>query len=57
MGDYPELPARVLKTGAELGKVLEKYKEKLLGKQCVEKFGGVLPLLPKVCSTMITYVL
>lgn len=48
MGDYPELPAKDLKTGEELHKIVDKNKEQLLGKNCIEKFGGVLPFLPKV---------
>lgn len=48
MGDYPELPAKVLKTGEDLHKVIEDNKEQLLGKSCVQKFGAVLPFLPKV---------
>ncbi|KAI4150819.1 MAG: hypothetical protein L6R39_002149 [Caloplaca ligustica] len=50
MGDYPELPAKDLKTGEELHKIVDKNKEQLLGKNCIEKFGGVLPFLPKILS-------
>ena len=50
LGDYPELPAKSLQTGEELHSIIEKSKEKLLGKRCVEKFGAVLPYLPKVGS-------
>lgn len=48
MGDYPVLPAKDLKTGEELHKIVDENKEQLLGKTCIEKFGGVVPFLPKV---------
>lgn len=48
MGDYPVLPAKDLKTGEELHKLVDENKEQLLGKTCIEKFGGVVPFLPKV---------
>jgi len=50
MGDYPVLPAKSLKTGEELHKIVDENKEQLLGKQCTEKFGGVVPFLPKILS-------
>ncbi|KAL9127232.1 MAG: hypothetical protein Q9217_003849 [Psora testacea] len=50
MGDYPVLPAKVLSTGEELHSVIDANKETLLGKQCIDKFGGVLPFLPKILS-------
>ncbi|KAA6415201.1 MAG: phosphomannose isomerase type i [Lasallia pustulata] len=50
MGDYPELPAKVLSTGHDLHKVIEDNKEQLLGQNCIKKFGAVLPYLPKVLS-------
>ena len=50
MGDYPVLPAKSLKTGVELHKIVEENKEQLLGKNCIEKFGGVIPFLPKILS-------
>lgn len=50
MGDYPVLPAKVLKTGEELHKIVDENKEQLLGKQCMDKFGGVVPFLPKILS-------
>ncbi len=50
MGDYPVLPARVLKTGEELHKAVDDDKENLLGENCIKKFGGVLPFLPKILS-------
>ena len=50
MGDYPVLPAKVLKTGEELHKVVDENKEQLLGKNCIQKFGGVVPFLPKILS-------
>ena len=48
MGDYPELPAKILETGEELHKVIEDNKEQLLGQNSIRKFGVVLPYLPKV---------
>ena len=48
MGDYPVLPAKALKSGEELHKIVDDNKEQLLGKTCMEKFGGVVPFLPKV---------
>ncbi|KAL8780190.1 MAG: hypothetical protein Q9213_006588 [Squamulea squamosa] len=50
MGDYPVLPAKELKSGEELHKIVDDNKEKLLGKTCIDKFGGVLPFLPKILS-------
>ncbi|KAL9013496.1 MAG: hypothetical protein Q9173_001816 [Seirophora scorigena] len=50
MGDYPVLPAKDLKTGEELHKLVDENKEQLLGKTCMEKFGGVVPFLPKILS-------
>ena len=50
MGDYPVQPAKSLKTGEELHKVVDDDKEGLLGKNVMEKFGGVLPFLPKILS-------
>lgn len=48
MGDYPPLPAKSLSTGEELQTIIEQKKEKLLGKNCIEKLGVALPFLPKV---------
>ena len=50
MGDYPTLPSKVLKTGEDLHKVVDVHKDELLGKNCVQKFGGVIPFLPKILS-------
>ncbi|MCJ1305680.1 hypothetical protein MMC08_008496 [Hypocenomyce scalaris] len=50
MGDYPELPAKILETGEELHRVIEDNKEQLLGQNCIRKFGVVLPYLPKILS-------
>lgn len=50
MGDYPVLPAKSLKTGEELQKIVDENKEQLLGKTCISKFGGVVPFLPKILS-------
>ncbi|KAK4238620.1 mannose-6-phosphate isomerase [Achaetomium macrosporum] len=49
-GDYPDYPARVLKTGELLKDVLDKNKEKLLGKKVIEHLDGRLPFLPKILS-------
>ncbi|GAB1318015.1 hypothetical protein MFIFM68171_08225 [Madurella fahalii] len=49
-GDYPDYPARVLKTGELLKDVLDKNQETLLGKKVIEQFGGQLPFLPKILS-------
>ena len=50
MGDYPVQPAKSLKTGEELHKIVDDDKEGLLGKNIMDKFGGVLPFLPKILS-------
>lgn len=50
-GDYPDYPARVVKTGELLKDALDKNKEMLLGKKVIEQLGGQLPFLPKVCSS------
>ncbi|MCJ1479515.1 hypothetical protein MMC13_008201 [Lambiella insularis] len=50
MGDYPVLSATDLKTGEELHSIIDKNKELLLGKRCIEQFGGALPYLPKILS-------
>ena len=50
MGDCPVHPAKSLKTGEELHKIVDDDKEGLLGKNVMEKFGGVLPFLPKILS-------
>ncbi|KAJ4291269.1 hypothetical protein N0V88_006271 [Collariella sp. IMI 366227] len=49
-GDYPDFPARVLKTGEPLKNVLDKNKEKLLGKKVIEQLDCQLPFLPKILS-------
>ena len=50
MGTYPDLPSYVLKTGEDLQEVLNNNKEKLIGKQVLDKFGADLPFLPKILS-------
>ncbi|KAL2041666.1 hypothetical protein N7G274_005450 [Stereocaulon virgatum] len=50
MGDYPVLPAKSLKSGVELHKIVDENKEQLLGQKCIEKFGGVIPFLLKILS-------
>jgi mannose-6-phosphate isomerase len=49
-GDYPDFPARVLKTGELLKDVLDKDKARLLGKKVIDELGGQLPFLPKILS-------
>ncbi|KAH6847771.1 RmlC-like cupin domain-containing protein [Chaetomium sp. MPI-CAGE-AT-0009] len=49
-GDYPDFPARVLKTGELLKDVLDRDKETLLGKKVVDELDGQLPFLPKILS-------
>jgi mannose-6-phosphate isomerase len=49
-GDYPDYPAQVLKTGELLKDVLDKDREKLLGKKVIDQLGGQLPFLPKILS-------
>lgn len=50
MGDYPVLPAQMLSNGEELHSVIDANKEQLLGQKCIDKFGGVIPFLPKILS-------
>ena len=50
MGDYPELPAKVLENGEALHSVIDQHAKQLLGEVCIRKFGGALPFLPKVLS-------
>ena len=50
MGDYPVVPAKLLKTGEELHKAVNDGKENLLGQRCIEKSSGVVPFLPKILS-------
>ncbi|OCK72885.1 phosphomannose isomerase type I [Lepidopterella palustris CBS 459.81] len=50
MGDYPDIPAKSLEIGEKLQTIIEQNKEKLLGKKCIDKFGGQLPFLPKILS-------
>jgi mannose-6-phosphate isomerase len=49
-GDYPDFPARVLKTGELLKDALDKNKETLLAKKVIEQLDGQLPFLPKILS-------
>ncbi|KAK4038072.1 RmlC-like cupin domain-containing protein [Parachaetomium inaequale] len=49
-GDYPDFPARVLKTGDLLKDVLDKNKETLLGRKVIDQLDGQLPFLPKILS-------
>ncbi|KAG7285044.1 hypothetical protein NEMBOFW57_009664 [Staphylotrichum longicolle] len=49
-GDYPDFPARVLKTGELLKDALDKNKETLLGKKVITQLDGQLPFLPKILS-------
>lgn len=50
-GDYPDFPARDLKTGRPLAERLKTHKEALLGSYSLKKFGDQLPFLPKVWWT------
>ncbi|EXJ93911.1 phosphomannose isomerase type I [Capronia coronata CBS 617.96] len=50
MGTYPELPSYSLKTGEDLQEILNRNKDKLIGKTVVDKFGSDLPFLPKILS-------
>lgn len=50
MGTYPELPSYSLKTGEDLQAILDKNKDKLIGRTVVDKFGSNLPFLPKILS-------
>lgn len=50
MGTYPELPSYSLKTGEDLQEILNKNKDKLIGKTVLDKFGADLPFLPKILS-------
>ena len=47
------LPAKVLKTGEELHKILDENKEGLIGVNVLKKFDGVLPFLPKVAGIVV----
>ncbi|KAI0018943.1 mannose-6-phosphate isomerase [Xylariomycetidae sp. FL0641] len=49
-GDYNDFPGRKLETGELLSDVLQKNKEKLLGKKVMEQYDGQLPYLPKILS-------
>lgn len=49
-GDYPDFPARVLKTGELLKDALDKNKETLLGNKVISQLDGQLPFLPKILS-------
>ena len=51
-GDYPDFPARRRDTGEALGDALARHGETLLGRRVVEEFGGQLPFLPKVGSSL-----
>lgn len=46
-GDYPDFPARVLKTGELLADHLQKNKQALLGDKVIKNLDGQLPFLPK----------
>lgn len=48
LGDYPSLSAKSSSTGEELNAIIDKNSDKLLGKNCIQKFGKELPFLPKV---------
>ncbi|TRX90567.1 hypothetical protein FHL15_008540 [Xylaria flabelliformis] len=49
-GDYPDFPGRKLETGEPLADVLQRDKERLLGKKVITQFDAQLPYLPKILS-------
>jgi mannose-6-phosphate isomerase len=49
-GDYPDFPGRKLGTGEPLADVLQRDKERLLGKKVLNQFDAHLPYLPKILS-------
>ncbi|KAI0547763.1 RmlC-like cupin domain-containing protein [Xylaria curta] len=49
-GDYPDFPGRKLETGEPLANVLQRDKERLLGKKVITQFDAQLPYLPKILS-------
>ena len=51
-GDYPDFPARVLKTGETLQAHLEKNKKALLGDKVINNLDAQLPFLPKVSTLL-----
>ncbi|TQS33753.1 hypothetical protein Golomagni_05891, partial [Golovinomyces magnicellulatus] len=49
-GDYPDFPAKDLKSEETLEKVLQDNKQQLLGTHVLQKLDGQLPFLPKILS-------
>ncbi|KAI1274983.1 RmlC-like cupin domain-containing protein [Xylaria sp. FL0933] len=49
-GDYPDFPGRKLESGELLADVLQRDKDRLLGKKVITQFDGQLPYLPKILS-------
>ncbi|KAI0418261.1 RmlC-like cupin domain-containing protein [Xylaria grammica] len=49
-GDYPDFPGRKLDSGEPLADVLQRDRDRLLGKKVVTHFDGQLPYLPKILS-------
>ncbi|RWA06092.1 hypothetical protein EKO27_g9009 [Xylaria grammica] len=49
-GDYPDFPGRKLDSGELLADVLQRDRDRLLGKKVVTHFDGQLPYLPKILS-------
>ena len=53
-GDYPVLPAKTLKISEGLHAIIDENKEELLGKINIEIFGGIAPILQKLCLVMLS---
>lgn len=49
-GDYPDFPGRKLDSGELLADVLQRDRDRLLGKKVTTQFDGQLPYLPKILS-------
>ncbi|KAJ3578762.1 hypothetical protein NPX13_g1808 [Xylaria arbuscula] len=49
-GDYSDFPGRKLDSGELLADVLQKDKQRLLGKKVITQFDSQLPYLPKILS-------
>ncbi|CZT41507.1 probable mannose-6-phosphate isomerase [Rhynchosporium secalis] len=50
MGTYPTTPSLILSTGEDLQEHLDAFKEALIGKPILSRFGTDLPFLPKILS-------
>ncbi|KAI0969029.1 RmlC-like cupin domain-containing protein [Xylaria arbuscula] len=49
-GDYPDFPGRKLDSGELLADVLQRDRDRLLGKKVITQFDSQLPYLPKILS-------